>query len=266
MAMTKKLAVGNKFDLAAQRTDETFGWDKASAVARLAEVREELAHLQLRLYAEGSQALLVVLQARDAAGKDGVVRHVMTGMNPAGVRVTSFKVPAGREAEQDYLWRCHLAAPARGEVGVWNRSHYEDVLVVRVKGFAPEERWRKRFRHIREFERLLADEGTRIVKIHLNMSKDVQRERLQERIDDPEVNWKHNAGDLVDRALWDDYTTAYQEAIEETDTSWAPWYVVPADKKWARNLAVGELLLEVLRDMDPRVPPADPALEGIVVE
>jgi PPK2 family polyphosphate:nucleotide phosphotransferase len=266
MSMIKKLGVGDKFDLSAQRTDEVFGWDKASANERLVEVRRELAVLQLRLYAEGSRALLVVLQARDAAGKDGVVRHVMTGMNPAGVRVTSFKAPAGREAEQDFLWRCHSAAPGRGEVGVWNRSHYEDVLVVRVKGFVPEERWRKRFRHIREFERLLADEGTRIVKIHLNVSKDVQRERLQERIDDPEVNWKHNASDLVDRALWGDYTTAYQEAIDETDTSWAPWYVVPADKKWVRNLAVAELLLEVLRDMDPHVPPGDPALEGIVVE
>jgi PPK2 family polyphosphate:nucleotide phosphotransferase len=178
----------------------------------------------------------------------------------------SFKAPTELELSHDFLWRVHEAVPPKGYIGIFNRSHYEDVLVVRVKGFAPEERWRKRFRHIREFERLLADEGTRVVKIHLNMSKDVQRQRLQERIDDPEVNWKHNAGDLVDRVLWDNYTEAYQEAIEETDTSWAPWYVVPADKKWARNLAVAELLLEVLRDMDPRVPPADPALEGIVVE
>ncbi len=268
MSMAKKLAVqpGSKVVLADRPTEDRFGWDKQASKARLVEVREQLAALQYKLYAESERSVLVVLQARDAAGKDGVVRHVMSGMNPAGVRVTSFKAPAGREAEQDYLWRCHLAAPSRGEVGVWNRSHYEDVLVVRVKGFVPEERWRRRYQHIREFERLLADEGTRVVKIHLHVSKEAQRERLQERIDDPEVNWKHNASDLADRALWDDFTAAYEDAIAETSTDWAPWYVVPADTKWSRNLAVGELLLEILTEMNPQLPPADPALKGLVVE
>lgn len=251
--------------LAARSTDDTFGWEKAAAQAELDEVREQLAFWQHRLWAAQSQAVLVVLQARDAAGKDGVIRNVMTGMNPAGTVVTSFKVPAGREASQDYLWRCHAACPPRGTVGIWNRSHYEDVLVVRVRELVEEKRWRSRYRHIREFERMLAEEGTQIVKIFLNISSEEQRERLQDRIDDPEERYKHNAGDLAERALWDDYTAAYDEAIAQTSTEHAPWYVVPADRKWVRNLAVARLLLATFVDLDPQLPDPDPAIVGTVV-
>ena len=221
--------------------------------------------LQNRLFAEGGQSLLVVLQAMDAAGKDGTIRSIFTGLNPAGVRVTSFKVPAGREAEQDYLWRVHANCPGKGEIGVFNRSHYEDVLVVRVKGFVPEDRWKLRYRHIREFERLLADEGTRIVKLYLHVSKDEQRARLQDRIDDPEERWKFRVGDLDDRKLWGSYMEAYEDAMAETSERHAPWYVVPADHKWVRNLAVARLLRTTLEEMDPRLPAPEAGIDGLKV-
>lgn len=243
-------------------TDATFGWHKEAARAELAEVNAQLAFWQHRLWASRSAAVLVVLQGRDASGKDGVIRHVMTGMNPAGTVVTSFKAPAGRELDHDYLWRCHLACPPRGTVGVWNRSHYEDVLVVRVKGLVPRQQWRRRYRHLRDFERMLVDEGTRIVKVHLHVSSEVQRQRLQDRIDDPEEQWKHNAGDLADRALWDEYTAAYEEALTETSTTHAPWYVVPADLKWVRDLAVARLLLATFVELDPQLPEPDPSIAG----
>lgn len=256
---------GKRAGLSRRKPDETFGWEKERAQADLAEEIAELAALQTRLYAEGSQALLVVLQAMDAAGKDGVIRSIFTGLNPAGVRVTSFKVPAGRETEQDYLWRVHANCPARGEIGVFNRSHYEDVLVVRVKGFVPEARWKRRYRHIAEFERLLADEGTRIVKLFLHVSEDEQRARLQDRVDDPEERWKFRAGDLDDRALWKQYHEAYEDAIEATSTADAPWFVIPADHKWVRNLAVARVLRHALEDLDPQLPPPEAGIEGITV-
>lgn len=253
---------GQPARLAQRPTDATLGWHKEAARAELVEVRARLAFWQRRLWAARSAAVLVVLQGRDASGKDGVIRHVMTGMNPAGTMVTSFKVPAGRELDHDYLWRCHLACPPFGTVGVWNRSHYEDVLVVRVKRLVPEERWRRRYRHLREFERMLTDEGTRLVKVHLHVSAEEQRQRLQDRIDDPEEQWKHNPGDLADRALWDEYSAAYEEALTETSTDHAPWYVVPADRKWVRDLAVAQLLLATLVELDPRLPEPDPSLAG----
>jgi PPK2 family polyphosphate:nucleotide phosphotransferase len=190
---------------------------------------------------------------------------VLRGLNPAGVRVTSFKVPGGREAQQDYLWRCHAAAPGKGEIGVFNRSHYEDVLVVRVKGFAPEKVWKKRFRHINEFERLLADEGTTIVKIFLHVSKKEQARRFQDRLDDPDKRWKFRAGDLDDRALWAQFQTAYEEAIAATSTKRAPWFVVPADRNWSRNLAVALILEDTLQRMDPQFPEPEEGLDGIVI-
>jgi PPK2 family polyphosphate:nucleotide phosphotransferase len=218
--------------------------------------------MQQRLAAEATRSVLLVLQARDAAGKDGTIRTILSGLNPAGVQVTSFKVPGGRETAQDYLWRVHAACPADGEIGVFNRSHYEDVLVVRVKGFAPESVWSKRFRHINEFEKMLSDEGTSVVKCFLNVSKAEQARRFQDRIDDPAKGWKFREGDLVDRKLWPKYDAAYEDVIAKTSTSHAPWYVVPADHNWVRNLAVAKILLRTLKDLDPKFPEADPAIKS----
>jgi PPK2 family polyphosphate:nucleotide phosphotransferase len=244
---------------------ETFGWNKTTAQAQTAKLARELDLLQAKLWADQKRALLVVLQARDAAGKDGVIRTVFTGMNPAGVKVTSFKAPVGRELMQDYLWRCHLALPGKGEVGVFNRSHYEDVLVVRVRNLAPEERWRKRFRHIREFEQMLADEGTVILKLYLNISQEEQRLRFQDRIDDPNERWKFRAADLEDRKMWDAYTEAYEDAINETSTASAPWFVVPGDRKWVRNLVVSKILLDALTKIDPKFPEPEENIVGTKV-
>jgi PPK2 family polyphosphate:nucleotide phosphotransferase len=253
------------FSLRRQRPDETFGWDEEGAEAELEDVKAELDELQQRLFAEQQRSLLVVVQAMDAAGKDGTIRSIFNGLNPAGVRVTSFKAPGGREAQQDYLWRCHAAAPGKGEIGVFNRSHYEDVLVVRVKGFAPEERWRKRYRHINDFERLLADEGTTVVKFFLNVSKAEQAQRFQDRLDDPQKRWKFRKGDLDDRKLWKQFQRAYEDAIVKTSTKHAPWYVVPADKNWVRNLAVAKVLLATLNKIDPKFPDPEEGLDGIVI-
>ncbi|MFZ4720638.1 MAG: polyphosphate kinase 2 family protein [Ilumatobacteraceae bacterium] len=257
---------GSRLSLRSFDTRATFGWDKEEATAELESVKLELDALQARLYAEGERSLLLVLQAMDAAGKDGTIRSILSGLNPAGVRVTSFKVPGGPETAHDYLWRVHAATPAKGEIGVFNRSHYEDVLVVRVKGFVPKKVWSRRFEHINSFERLLFDEGTEVVKVFLHVSKDEQRERLQERVDDPAKRWKFRAGDLDDRALWDDYQAAYQDAIRRTSTAQAPWYVVPADRNWVRNLAVAKIMLHHLRRMDPKLPPAEDGIEGRIVE
>jgi PPK2 family polyphosphate:nucleotide phosphotransferase len=254
-----------RFSLKKRATDDDFGWTEETAEAELTEIVERLDRLQERLYAEGMRSLLVVIQAMDAAGKDGTIRNVLRGLNPAGVRVTSFKVPGGRETQQDYLWRCHAAAPGKGEIGVFNRSHYEDVLVVRVKGYAAESVWKKRFRHINEFERLLTDEGTTVVKIFLHVSKREQARRFQDRLDDPEKRWKFRAGDLEDRALWREFQHAYEDAIVRTSTKRAPWYVVPADHNWSRNLAVATIIEHTLRRINPRFPVPEEGLDDVVI-
>lgn len=256
---------GSVLSLKARSGDDTLGWDKVVAKQELLDVVGKLDALQVKLFAEGKQSLLVVLQTMDAGGKDSTIRDVFGPLNAAGVHVTGFKAPAGREVLHDYLWRVHAAAPGRGEIQVWNRSHYEDVLVVRVKDYVPEQQWRKRYRHIREFERMLSDEGTRIVKIHLQISNDEQRARLQDRIDDPTKRWKFRAGDLEDRKLWPEFIKAYEAALSETSTEFAPWWVVPANRKWVRNLAVARIILQTLQEMDPRLPPDDPAAAGLVI-
>ena len=263
----KKVLVkpGDKAGLAQRSPTEDFGWDKESAKAETAKLIDKLSALQMRLAAEASRGLLVVLQAMDASGKDGTVRSLSAGLNPAGVTVTSFKVPAGRETEMDYLWRVHNCCPGKGEIGIFNRSHYEDVLVVRVKNFVPRSRWSKRYEHIRNFEKLLADEGTRIVKIHLQISKEEQGLRLQDRIDDPAERWKFRLGDLDDRKLWPQFQRAYEDAISETSTKAAPWYVVPADRKWVRNLVVARLLVATLEEMNPQLPPSEEGVDGLKV-
>ena len=227
---------------------------KAETLAVLPALHVELAALQERLWAEHRRSLLVVLQALDAGGKDGTVRHVFRGVNPQGTRVTSFKVPVGEEAEHDFLWRVHRAAPGTGEIGIFNRSHYEDVLVVRVLGLVPEKVWKARYDLINAFEQTLHHGGTAIVKIYLHISKGEQRRRLQTRLDDPDKRWKFSAADLEALRHWDEYREAYEDALEQTSTGIAPWYVIPADRKWYRNWVVSRILVKTLNRMDPHFP------------
>ncbi len=243
----------------------TLGWDKEAAKAELEEVKARIDVLQRRLYAEEQRSLLLVLQAMDAAGKDGTIRNILAGLNPAGIQVSSFGVPGGPETQHDYLWRVHAVAPAKGMIGIFNRSHYEDVLVVRVKEFVSKSVWSRRYGQIKAFEELLTDEGTTVVKCFLHLSEDEQRKRLQERVDDPEKRWKFRMGDLDDRKLWPEFQNAYRDAIVRTATDDAPWYVVPADRNWVRNLAVAKILLHHLEVMKPKLPPDDEGIEGLIV-
>jgi PPK2 family polyphosphate:nucleotide phosphotransferase len=256
---------GKPFSLRSHDTNATFGWHKEAAKAELEAVKLRIDLLQQRLYAEEQHSVLLVLQAMDAAGKDGTIRNMLAGLNPAGFHVSTFAVPGGPETEHDYLWRVHAKLPAKGRIGIFNRSHYEDVLVVRVKGIVPKSVWSKRYEHIRGFEQMLADEGTTVIKCFLNVSKETQRERLQERIDDPEKRWKFRLGDLDDRKLWTKYQQAYQDAIARTSTAAAPWYVVPADRNWVRNLAVAKILLAHLERLDPKLPAPEDGIAGLVV-
>lgn len=258
--------VAGRVDLGDHDPKETFGWEKEPTKVAVDEEMAVVAGLQQRLFAEEAEALLVVLQAMDAGGKDGTIRTVLTGVNPAGVDVNSFGVPSQEERAHDYLWRVHAHTPAKGQIGIFNRSHYEDVLVVRVKQLAPETVWRRRYEHIRSFERMLSDEGTHIAKIFLHISHDEQRERLQDRIDSHDERWKFRKGDLDDRALWHDYMAAYEDALTETSTEAAPWYVVPADRKWVRNLVIAKILRYHLEHIGPEFPPPEEDIDGIVVE
>jgi PPK2 family polyphosphate:nucleotide phosphotransferase len=248
------------------RAKDGFDGKKTEGKAALPALNRRLSELQENLWAERKQALLVVLQAMDTGGKDGTIRHVFRGVNPQGVRVWGFGVPSATEMAHDYLWRIHDKVPAKGTIGIFNRSHYEDVLVVRVKELVSEGVWSLRYHHIREFERMLADEGTVIVKLFLHISKEEQKDRLQARLDEPEKTWKFNKGDLADRALWDDFQEAYRVALSETSTEHAPWYVIPSDRKWYRNLAVSSILIDTLERMDPRPPDPDPDLDRVVID
>ena len=261
----KKCLGSDDIDLGDFDPGETFGWDKDESKAAFVEEMESVSALQTRLFAEEQAALLVVLQAIDGGGKGGTIRSVLSGVNPAGVDVNSFGVPSDEERAHDYLWRVHAHTPAKGQIGIFDRSHYEDVLVVRVRGFAPEEVWKRRYEHIRNFEKLLVDEGTSIAKIFLNVSKEEQRERFQDRVDDPEERWKFRLGDLDDRALWDEYQEAFRDMIRKTTTKSAPWYVVPADHKWVRDLVVAKILRHHLEQIDPHFPPAEAGVEGITI-
>ncbi len=234
-----------------------FKGEESSAREATEELRIELIELQRRLYADGSKALLVVLQAMDTGGKDGLIRKVFSGVNPLGVKVARFERPTPRELAHDYLWRVHANTPGKGEIVIFNRSHYEDVLVVRVNELVPKPVWKRRYEHIRHFERLLADEGTTVVKFYLHIDRDEQAQRLQARLDDPDKNWKFDAHDLEQRKRWDDYMDAYRDAIVETDRPHAPWYVIPANRKWFRDYAVMRILVDTLRRMDPRYPEPD---------
>ena len=268
-AESYRVAPGKRFRLGRVDPADTGGFDlpKKDAQAMLAEGIEKLADLQTRLYAQDSWALLVVFQAMDAAGKDSTIKHVMSGVNPQGCQVTSFKVPSTQELDHDFLWRCVRELPERGRIGIFNRSHYEEVLVVRVHpeflaaqhlppSLVGKEIWKDRYRSINDFERHLSENGTRVVKFYLHVSREEQRKRFLERLDKPEKNWKFSLRDVLEREHWDDYMKAYEDAISATSTDWAPWYVVPADHKWFTRLVVGQVIgttLEELRVDYPRV-------------
>lgn len=235
--------------------DATFGIrDKEQARKRLAENIAELARLQYRLYAENRRSVLVVLQAMDAGGKDGVIRHVMSGLNPQGCTVTPFKVPSPEELDHDFLWRVHRAAPPRGEIGVFNRSHYEDVLVVRVHNLVPRGVWKRRYDQINAFERILVENGTVMVKCFLHISRDEQLDRLQARLAAPDRHWKLSEADVHERSYWSKYAAAYEDALARCSTPEAPWYWIPANRKWYRDYAVSTILLETLKDMALKFP------------
>lgn len=260
-------AEGKKVDLNDHPTDHTGDYkNKENAVVDLENNVKRLAELQDVLYAQNIYSLLIVFQAMDAAGKDSVVKHVMSGINPQGCQVTSFKQPSAEELDHDFLWRCQKALPERGRIGIFNRSHYEEVLVVRVhKGYLEAQQlpdevkrdkdiWKNRFRQIRNWETTLAENGTHVIKFFLHVSKDEQKKRFLDRIDQPEKNWKFSAGDAKERALWDDYMKAYEDAIENTSTDRSPWYIIPADKKWFTRLAVSEIIIRTLDSLDLKYP------------
>ncbi|RME98855.1 MAG: polyphosphate kinase 2 family protein [Chloroflexi bacterium] len=262
-----KVKPGEKIRLNKIDADDTGQFhNKQEAIALLAKNIRRMAELQNVLYADGGQSLLIVLQAMDAGGKDGTIRKIMSGVNPQGVRVTSFKKPTEEELSHDFLWRVHKAAPARGMIGIFNRSHYEDVLVVRVHNLVPKKVWQKRYDHINHFEKLLTDNGVTVLKFYLHISKEEQAERLQERLDRPEKNWKFNPGDLKERALWDDYMEAFEVAFEKCSPKNAPWYIVPANKKWYRNLVISEKIVEALEKMNLKYPEPAEGLDNIVIE
>lgn len=239
--------------------------NKESAQAALESLQLRMAALQEKLYAQGSQSMLIVLQAMDAGGKDGTIKNVFASVNPQGVKIHSFKVPSTLELAHDFLWRVHQQVPGKGYIGIFNRSHYEDVLVVRVNKIVPEDVWRKRFEHINNFERLLADNGTRILKFFLHISKDEQKKRLQERLDNPDKHWKFSMGDLPVREQWDDYMTAYEDVLAKCSTDHAPWFIVPANRKWYRNYIVTKTIVEALEDMNPTFPPPEAGLDSVVI-
>ena len=238
---------------------------KGETKAELQRNVERLRALQEVLWAEGKHALLIVLQAMDAGGKDGTIKQVMRGVNPQGCHVTGFKVPTEEELDHDYLWRIHKAVPRRGYIGIFNRSHYEDVLVVRVHGLVPEEVWQQRYEQINQFEKLLADTGTTILKFFLYISKEEQKERFEARLQDPRKNWKFSMKDVKERGHWDAYMRAYEDALNRCSTPWAPWHIIPANRKWYRNLAVSQVIVEALERLEMRYPPALPDVDKIII-
>jgi len=257
---------GSTVDLSSWKTDENEGLNKSIGREVTKGLNERLEAAQELLWAEDKNKVLLVLQATDTGGKDGTIRHVFDGVNPQGVRVASFKKPSDNELAYDYLWRVHKHVPSTGEMVIFNRSHYEDVLIVRVHGWVGEEQIAKRMHHIREFERLLADEGTTIAKFYLHISKDEQKERLQSRLDEPEKNWKFSTGDLEERKLWDKYQAAFADMLGKTSTEYAPWYVIPADRKWFRNLLISRIVVDGLEGLAMQYPDAEDGLADIVID
>jgi PPK2 family polyphosphate:nucleotide phosphotransferase len=261
-----RVSPGATFSLSDWDPNDTAGIeDKEVASALLKIERKRIRDLQERLYAGSRQSLLVILQATDTGGKDGTIKHVFRGVNQQGCQVRAFKVPNDVELAHDFLWRYHQHTPRDGYITIFNRSHYEDVLVVRVKGLVEKDVWKKRYDHINDFERLLSDNGTRVLKFYLHISKDEQKKRLQARLDDPAKHWKFSKGDLVDREMWDDYQAAFHDAIAKCSTDAAPWHVIPANHKWFRNLLIARIVADTLEEMNPRFPAPEEGLEDIVI-
>jgi PPK2 family polyphosphate:nucleotide phosphotransferase len=257
---------GSKIRLGDVDAGGTHGREKQAAAAELQKGLGRLTDLQDRLWAEQKHPVLIVLQGIDAAGKDGSVKHVMSAFNPMGCIVTSFKVPTPVELAHDYLWRVHQRVPGKGEIGIFNRSHYEDVLVVRVHDIVPKKVWSRRFDQINAFEELLTSSGTTIIKFFLWIDRDEQKARFQERLDNPDKRWKFRIGDLAERKLWDDYVSADEEVLRRTSTDTAPWYVIPANRNWFRNLAIANIVADTLDELNPRYPPPPEDLTGVVIE
>lgn len=249
---------GSKVNLDDIDPDDTGEYKSAEeTTAKLNEKLARIAKLQERLYAEGKRALLIIFQGMDTSGKDGATKSVLRDVNPAGANVVSFKAPSKEELSHDFLWRINQKIPARGMIGAFNRSHYEDVLIVRVHNFVPKDVWSKRYDQINAFERTLTDSYVKIVKIFLHISKSEQKQRLEDRVADKEKHWKFNPADLNEREYWDDYMEAYEDALSKCSTKWAPWFILPADKKWYRNLAVADIVQDALEDFDPKFPKPD---------
>ncbi|HUF16646.1 MAG TPA: polyphosphate kinase 2 family protein [Thermoanaerobaculia bacterium] len=243
-----------------------FEGSKEDAAIRTLELVDELEELQEVLYAESKQKLLIVLQGMDTAGKDGTIRLVFDGVNPSGVKVAPFKKPTDDELSRDFLWRVHQKVPARGEIVIFNRSHYEDVLVVRVHSLVPKRIWKTRYQQIVDFEKLLTDTNTRILKFFLHIDRNEQKERLQARLAEPDKQWKFNMQDVAERAHWDAYTKAYEAALSKTSTESAPWYIIPSNMKWYRSYVIASIVVETLKGMKIRHPDPDPALASVVID
>ncbi len=266
MPHTHRLTAGTLIRLSKTSTrGRDYCNDRDVAEEEFRELRDRFIDMQAQLYAEGKQKLLIVLQAMDAGGKDSTIRKVCQGVNPQGVKVTPFKKPSSEELAHDFLWRIHKAVPAAGMIGIFNRSHYEDVLVVRVHDIVPEAVWRPRYELINQFERHLTSSGTRILKFFLHISKDEQKERFQDRLDEPDKHWKFDTNDLNKRARWDDYQDAFEDMVNHCTTEEVPWYVIPADQKWYRNVAIMRVIIDTLQQMDPQFPKSDD-LSGIEIE
>jgi len=246
--------------------DHEFDFGKKEAKEILIDLNKEIEVLQETLYAEHKQKVLIVFQAMDSGGKDGTIRSVFEGVNPQGVKVTSFKVPTPEELNHDYLWRVHKQVPGSGEIMIFNRSHYEDVLVVRVHQLVIKDVWGKRFDQINQFEKMLCEEGTTILKFFLNISKEEQLVRLKERLEIPEKQWKFRKGDVEERKLWDDYMKAYEDVLSKTSTDWAPWYVIPANRNWVRNIIVSKIIIKRLKELNMSFPAPEEDLAGIKLE
>jgi PPK2 family polyphosphate:nucleotide phosphotransferase len=261
-----RVPFGERISLADYDPRYKGGLKKKEAKSLLKDNLKKMADLQELMFAEGKHALLIVLQAMDAGGKDSTIRHVMDGFNPQGCHVVGFGVPTELELSHDFLWRIHPHVPPRGYVSIFNRSHYEDVLVVRVNELVPQAVWQARYDHINAFEKLLADSGVTILKFYLHISKEEQKERFQERLDRKEKNWKFNPGDLKTRAQWDHYMHAFEDVFERCNHPWAPWYIVPANRKWYRNLVVSNAIVAAMEKIEMRYPPAPQGLEDIVIE
>jgi PPK2 family polyphosphate:nucleotide phosphotransferase len=259
---------GARVSLAKLDPKETpaFRGGKAKAQEAIGRLSRKLDDLQELLYAEHRHPVLVVLQGMDTSGKDGTIRHVFEGVNPQGVKVTSFKRPTSEELDHDFLWRVHKRSPAKGEIRIFNRSHYEDVLAVRVHNLVPRAVWESRYKSINAFEKTLRREGTTILKFFLHISREEQKKRLEERLDDKRKHWKFSAADLAERKLWDEYVKAYEVLLSKTSTSYAPWYILPSDRKWYRNLAVATILVETLEALDMKYPKGDISPDQIVIE